>query len=54
MWTWILIIAGYVALLFVFRLMGGMAAAGGAITTWGARNAARRRAAVEERLGLRR
>jgi hypothetical protein len=52
MWTWIFIIAGYVALLFVFRLMGGMAAAGEAISGWGRRSSARRRRAVETRLGL--
>jgi hypothetical protein len=53
MWTWIFIVLGYVALLFVFRIMGGMAAAGNAIASWGSRNAERRRATVEKRLGLR-
>jgi hypothetical protein len=52
MWTWILIVAGYVAMLFVFRLMGGIAAAGEAISGWGSRSSARRRAAVEKRLRL--
>jgi hypothetical protein len=51
-WTWILIVAGYVALLFVFRLMGGFVAAGEAIAGWGKRSSARRRGAVERRLGL--
>jgi hypothetical protein len=51
-WTWILIVAGYVALLFFFRLMGGIAAAGQAISSWGQRSSARRRSAVERRLGL--
>ena len=54
MWTWIFIAAGYVAALFGFRLLGGFSAAGGAITTWGQRSSARRRAAIEHRLGLRR
>jgi hypothetical protein len=53
MWTWIFIVIGYVALLFVFRLMGGIGAAGDAISSWGSRSSARRRRAVEERLGLR-
>jgi hypothetical protein len=52
MWTWIFIVAGYVTLLFVFRLMGGIASAAQAISTWGSRSSARRRAAVERRLGL--
>ena len=52
MWTWIFIIAGYIALLFVFRLMGGIGAAGDAIAGWGQRSSARRRGAVERRLGL--
>jgi hypothetical protein len=52
MWTWIFIVAGYIAILFVFRLMGGMAAAGEAISSWGRRSSARRRRGVEERLGL--
>jgi hypothetical protein len=47
-----LIVAGYVALLFVFRLMGGIAAAGEAISGWGRRSSARRRGAVERRLNL--
>jgi hypothetical protein len=51
-WTWIFIVAGYVALLFVFRLMGGIGAAGEAIAGWGQRSSARRRGAVEKRLGL--
>jgi hypothetical protein len=51
-WTWIFIVAGYVALLFVFRLMGGIAAAGEAISGWGQRSSARRRVAVERRLNL--
>jgi hypothetical protein len=53
MWTLIFIIAGYVALLFVFHLMGGIAAAGDAIANWGRRSSARRRAGVERRLNLR-
>jgi hypothetical protein len=52
MWSWIFIVAGYVALLFVFRLMGGIAAAGQAISGWGSRSSAHRRAAVEKRLGI--
>ena len=54
MWTWIFLVVGYVAVLFGFRLMGGMSAAGRAITTWGERSSARRRVGVEQRLGLRR
>jgi hypothetical protein len=53
MWTWIFIVMGYIAVLFVFRLMGGIAAAGDAISSWGSRNAVRKRASVEKRLGLR-
>jgi hypothetical protein len=53
MWTWVFIVLGYVAFLFVFRIMGGIGAAGGAISSWGSRNAARKRADVEKRLGLR-
>jgi hypothetical protein len=52
MWSWIFIVAGYVVLLFVFRLMGGIAAAGQAISTWGSRSSARRRHGVEQRLRL--
>jgi hypothetical protein len=51
-WTCIFIVAGYVALLLVFRLMGGIGAAGDAIASWGRRSSARRRGAVEKRLGL--
>jgi hypothetical protein len=51
-WTWIFIVAGYVALLFVFRLMGGIAAPGEAMSVWGQRSSARRRVAVELRLNL--
>ena len=47
-----MIVAGYVALLFVFRLAGGIAAAGDAITDWGQRSSARRRKRVEDRLRL--
>jgi hypothetical protein len=53
MWTWVFIVLGYVALLFVFRIMGGIAAAGDAISSWGSSNAARKRVDVEKRLGLR-
>jgi hypothetical protein len=52
MWTWIFIVLGYIAVLFVFRLMGGIAAAGEAIAGWGSRSSARRRRGVEQRLGL--
>ena len=51
--TWIFIVAGYVALLFVFQLMGGLGAAGAAIEEWGRRTSSRRRPRVEERLKLR-
>ena len=54
MWTWIFIAVAYVVVLFGFRMMGGISAAGNAITSWGARSSERRRAAVERRLGLRR
>jgi len=52
-WTWIFIVVGYVAMLFVFHLMGGFWAAGNAISDWGRRSSAKRRAAVERRIGLR-
>jgi hypothetical protein len=54
MWTWIFIVAGYVAMLFLFRILGGFASAGEAISGWGSRSSARRRARVEARLGVRR
>ena len=53
MWTWIFIGAGYVAMLFVFNLLGGFVGAGNAISDWGRRSSAKRRAAVERRIGLR-
>ena len=53
MWTWLFIVAGYVALLFVFRIMGGLGAASSALEDWGRRSSVRRRVRVEERLKLR-
>jgi hypothetical protein len=47
------ILAGYVALLFVFRIVGGIGAAADALESWGARASAKRRGRVERRLGIR-
>lgn len=52
MWTWIFIVLAYVAVLFAFRILGGFAAAGDAISSWGSRSSARRRRRIEQRLGL--
>jgi hypothetical protein len=47
------ILAAYVALLFVFRIVGGLGAAADALESWGARSSAKRRAGVERRLRIR-
>ena len=52
-WTWLFIVVGYVALLFGFRLLGGLGAAAGAFEDWGRRTSARRRVEIERRLKLR-
>jgi hypothetical protein len=49
----ILIVAAYVFVAVGFRWLGGIAAAGEAITQWGRWSSERRRAKVERRLGLR-
>jgi hypothetical protein len=52
MLEFLFILAAYVALLFVFRIVGGLGAAADALETWGARASAKRRARVERRLGI--
>ena len=42
MWGWVLIVAGYSVSLFAFQLLGGIAAAGRAIESWGRSSSARR------------
>ena len=52
MWTWIVIVVGYVGTALAFRYLGGFTGAGNAIADWGRRSSERRRARVERRLGL--
>jgi hypothetical protein len=47
------LLIAYLGLLFVFRIVGGLGRAADALQTWGARSSARRRSAVERRLGIR-
>ena len=41
MWTWIVLAAGYVVVLFFFHILGGIGAAANAIQTWGRRSSER-------------
>jgi hypothetical protein len=47
------LVIAYLALLFAFRLVGGLGRAADALESWGARSSARRRRGVERRLGIR-
>jgi hypothetical protein len=47
------LVIAYFALLFAFRLVGGLGRAADALESWGARSSARRRSGVERRLGIR-
>ena len=47
------LLTAYLALLFIFRILGGFGRAADALETWGARSAAKRRDHVERRLGIR-
>ena len=48
-----ILVVAYLALLFAFRLVGGLGRAADALQSWGARSSAKRRGAVERRLGVR-
>ena len=52
MWGWIIIVVGYIGTALAFRFLGGIGAAGKAISDWGRRSSEKRRAAVERRLQL--
>ncbi len=52
MWSWIIIVVGYVGTAVAFRYLGGIGAAGKAISDWGRRTSEKRRARVERRLGI--
>jgi hypothetical protein len=47
------LVAAYLGLLFLFRIVGGLGRAADALENWGARSSARRRRGVERRLGIR-
>jgi hypothetical protein len=47
------LLAAYLAMLFIFRILGGFGRAADALETWGARSSAKRRSRVERRLGIR-
>lgn len=42
MWSWIVIVAGYVFSIFFFRLVGGINSAADAIQSWGRSSSVRR------------
>jgi hypothetical protein len=47
------LVAAYLAMLFIFRILGGFGRAADALESWGSRSAAKRRGSVERRLGIR-
>jgi hypothetical protein len=49
----VFLLAAYLAMLFIFRILGGFGRAADALETWGARSAAKRRGQVERRLRIR-